>query len=270
MGSLVRNGGGRALATSAFTSAESESFPVDYRPREATAAADAPARPQDHPATEPALSRLLAPPFDNEALRGDFIASMERHLAEYEDGGIGGIGGGGGGGGRDAGHDGDGAGDGGGSGGRHGGAGGGERRSARGDSSTGSDAAAARDGCDDEGEGGDGCGGDGSLGTSSPATTGTGMAVARAADAGTSQPQAKLSGADGVPETAALEVEVAVAGAGASAEDVPGACLTAAKEKKEAIKAAAPATSEGGEGATSRSNNWAQEYHDYLCTKEKS
>ncbi|CAN0515510.1 unnamed protein product, partial [Ectocarpus sp. 8 AP-2014] len=45
-----------------------------------------PARPGDHQGTEPILSKLLAPPFNNAALRGEFIASLEQHLAQYEDG----------------------------------------------------------------------------------------------------------------------------------------------------------------------------------------
>ncbi len=36
------------------------------------------------------------------------------------------------------------------------------------------------------------------------------------------------------------------------------------------MKAAAPATSEGGDGVTGRSSGWTQEYHDYFCSKEQS
>lgn len=72
-----------AAAGSAFTSAES--FPcrsaVDL-----LSSTVPPPRPGDHQGTEPALSKLLAPPFNNAALRGEFIASLEQHLAQYEDG----------------------------------------------------------------------------------------------------------------------------------------------------------------------------------------
>lgn len=63
---------------------------------------------------------------------------------------------------------------------------------------------------------------------------------------------------------------MAVVDADASAaEDVHWACLTESK-RKEAMKAAAPATSEGGDGVTGRSSGWTQEYHDYFCSKEQS
>lgn len=75
-------GGAPAAAQSAFASAESS--PIRTA-EDLSSTAEAPAKPDDHPATEPALSRLLAPPFNNAELRGDFIASLERHLAEYED-----------------------------------------------------------------------------------------------------------------------------------------------------------------------------------------
>lgn len=73
-----------AAAHSAFASAES--FPK-HTAEDLSSAAEAPPNPDHHPATQPALSRLLAPPFNNAELRGDFIASLERHLAEYGDGG---------------------------------------------------------------------------------------------------------------------------------------------------------------------------------------
>lgn len=72
-----------AAAGSAFTSAESSPCrsAVDL-----LSCAVPPPRPDDHQGTEPALSNLLAPPFNNAALRGEFIASLEQHLAQYEDG----------------------------------------------------------------------------------------------------------------------------------------------------------------------------------------
>lgn len=47
---------------------------------------DSAPRPDEHGGTAPLLSRLLAPPFD-EDLRRDFVLSLTRHLAEYGEGG---------------------------------------------------------------------------------------------------------------------------------------------------------------------------------------
>lgn len=55
---------------------------------------DSAPRPDEHGGTAPLLSRLLAPPFDEE-LRRDFVLSLTRHLAEYGEGDTAGASGGG-------------------------------------------------------------------------------------------------------------------------------------------------------------------------------
>ncbi|CAM9981930.1 unnamed protein product, partial [Ectocarpus sp. 8 AP-2014] len=72
-----------AAAGSAFTSAESSPC---HSAVDLLSSAVPPARLGDHQGTEPILSKLLAPPFNNAALREEFIASLEQHLAQYEDG----------------------------------------------------------------------------------------------------------------------------------------------------------------------------------------
>lgn len=89
LGQMSRSGRTRgskpvgAAAGSAFTSAESSPYrsAVDL-----SSSAAPPPRPCDHQGTQPALSKLLVPPFNNAALRGEFVASLEQHLAQYEDG----------------------------------------------------------------------------------------------------------------------------------------------------------------------------------------
>ena len=251
--SLIRNGSGRALATSAFTSAELESFPAEDRPlvTGAAAAADAPARPQDHPAIEPALSRLLAPPFSNAALRGDFIVSLERHLAEYEDGGVGD---------DETSRGGEPDGTVGGHVGKAGGGGGGGRSGRR----DGGGVVAARDVDESLGFGGDrGQGGSGRAGDSplpdATATAEIPVAGARVAETEPSQREIKSSGTGEAAES------VKAALVSAFAEDVLEAGSMAAKENNTVAFPAAPESSEEG---TIGSSNWAQEYHDYLCSKE--
>ena len=186
-----------AAASSAFTSAES--FPVIPAAEDGPSSnvgvdAVAPARPQDHPGTKPALSRLLVPPFDNEALRGDFIASLEQHLAAYEDGG-----------GRDD--------------------GGGVR---------------LRDG---SGRTGDDGGNDGGSAGSSRA-----VAVGLSRQASEADSTARTSGGPAV----------AVSGG-----KVPG---RKGEQEKTSVFAERTGVDEPEGGG--KSSNWAQEYHDYLCSKE--
>lgn len=195
-----------AAAFSAFTSPESESSPAASAAAAAIraaednlASADAvapPARPQDHPATDtPALSRLLVPPsFQNEALRGDFIASLEQHLAEYADGSGGGVGSGGGSG----------------------------RAGDDGDSSSSVVKGGERAGLGrDRRDAMEACGGGGG------------------------------------------NTSAAAAAGGRGADDNGSSSLT---ETETTAVGGRPV--DGSEGGTTKSSNWAQEYHDYLCGKK--
>lgn len=219
-------------ACSAFTSPESS-------PRRGAAeelsssAAVAPARPEDHPATEPALSCLLSPPFNNSALRTEFIASLEQHLAEYEDRGRGEEVGraGSDNGNAHAREDGD------------GGAGQGVDKVKRGGDS-GTAAVAARDGGD----------------TPAVARVGEndGKRNGNSSRAGSRRGVAMKNTDEG--ETAALKSEDrTIAALGNKAPD---------QREEQAKNAVHQYTVDDTEPGTTTSTNWAQEYHDYLCSKD--
>ena len=251
-----------AAAFSAFTSPEpSPAMAIRAAEDGLSSGAAAPAVPQDHPATEPALSRLLVPPsFDNEALRGDFIASLERHLAEYEDG----AGGGGeevGGVGADSGHS----------------LAGGYRGG-----SVLKDGGRAKRGGERDAVGA--CGGGGGS-TAAPACSGRAnddgiYSLARSkttAVGGT--PASSGLGKDGPSRAVAVSQRVSEAesaavmsegpAVAASRTEVPGRKGEPATKKRSVVSELSQRREEDvPETGTTESNNWAQEYHDYLCSKE--
>lgn len=244
-----------------------------------SSAAEAPQKPCNHPATEPALSRLLAPPFNNAELRGDFIASLERHLAEYEDRGKDEV--------EAEGPDNDGgayARDGRrdeevqrGGGNRSGGGNNGDDR-ARHDCS---DMVAACNGGDHDGAAGndtDG-GNDGGDGAGAGAGYSSLLATATAVRELPAEPWAVESGSRravepalvrpvepgltsvGEAETPTLEFEGALVG-------VVGGEVRDQEEggEEKAVLQETPDDSSNGGGE--QSTNWAQEYQDYLCSKD--
>lgn len=242
-----------AAASSAFTSAES--FPAIPAAEvglsfSSGAVADAPARPQDHPAMEPALSRLLVPPFDNEALRGDFIASLEQHLAEYQDGG------------RREGVEAVKSDNGSG---RRGSGGGGRVVNSTGRARRGRDGGAV-EACYDGGGGSTAAArrgkgkDDGSA--SLDKTTVRGMPGSLGlASAGSSRAVDVSKQAQAQGSTAILSGGPTVAVSGNKVPDRRGE-----QEKKVGLEERGKV--DDSEGGTSKSTNWAQEYHDYLCSKE--
>lgn len=205
------------------------------------------------------MSGRSAPPFSSAVLRNDVVASLERHLSEYRENGKGGVKGGcpgedngcvgDGGGGKDCG-----GGNSGNGGGGNGGDGIGSGSGVRGDS--GETAA-----CDLKGKkrsiGGSGCDGEDRKGDGArpqaPAATSTAVEMPelnkKAVEARRSETE----------ETETAAVEMGGVG-GASGKEESGQEM-----EEEPDEDTAPGEAETG---AKKTTNWAQEYHDYLCSKD--